>query len=688
MTGHQHTNHLALEKSPYLQQHAHNPIDWYPWGKVAFELAKSQDKPIFLSIGYATCHWCHVMERESFESDEVAKVLNEVFVNIKVDREELPEVDSLYMELSQALMSTAGGWPLNVILTPDLKPFFAVTYLPAKTNKGLIGLTEFAKQIQMIWLSEERSQIVEQADKVVELFEEGSPTKGSEMPTSDVLGLCVEELFEVVDPVYGGMKGEPKFPISYACDFMFAFSKLKGDSRSLFFGDLTLDRMYRGGLYDQIGGGFSRYAIDAMWQLPHFEKTLVDNAILARSYLQGWRCRKNPVYERVCRETLDYILDHLSQKEGGLCSAEDADFEGKEGLYYTWTTQEIEEVLGAKEGELFCNYFGVTAVGNFEGRNVLHVNLPVAEFADALSKPAEEIQKELDSSCAQLKKKRDERLRPFVDDKVVSSSNGFAIATLALAGRAFQEPRYVEAAQKAVSFLQMNLVKEGQLFRRFRDNEVGFAAGLDDYAAVIKAALTLFETGYGTEYLRWAIEMTDFVRREFKEKEGAFFQTPVTEEILMRKCDFYDGAEPSANAVHTENLVKLFQMTGEEKYLAQAEDVFKAVNEFMQMFPPGACYHLLAFLRYLDRKAPSCVIALNENRDLEKELMAELFSRDLPNGIVVWKRFGDSLIDKLLPVHADKVAVEGKTTLYLCTQEACESPLYEREEMIERIKKL
>lgn len=681
-------NHLVGEKSPYLKQHVFNPIDWYPWGKEAFELAKRQDKPIFLSIGYATCHWCHVMERESFESEDVARVLNEVFVCIKVDREELPEVDSLYMELAQALMSQAGGWPLNVILTPDLKPFFAVTYLPAKTQKGLIGLTEFAKQIQMLWMSEERAQIVDQADKVIELFEEGSPTKGVALPSEDSLHVCVEELFVVVDPVYGGMKGEPKFPISYSCDFMMAFSKVTGDNRSLFFADLTLDRMHRGGIYDQIGGGFSRYAIDALWHIPHFEKTLIDNALLAKSYLQGWRLSRREGYARVCRETLDYMLEHLALEEGGFASAEDADLEGKEGLYYTWTPQEIVDVLGPSESDLFCTYYGVTGVGNFEGRSVLHANLPLVEFADALQRPVEEVEVELRASLEKLKAKRGERPRPFVDRKVVSSSNGAAIAVLALAGRAFGEARYVQAAERAVSFVQMNLVKEGRLFRRFVEGEAGFFAGLDDYALMIHAALTLFETGFGVEYLRWAIEMTDFVRREFKAKEGAFYQTCEEEEILLRKCDFYDGAEPSANAVHAENLMRLYLMTGDTKFREMAEDVFKAVGEFMQTFPPGACYHLLAFLRYLDAKAPVCVIALNEGREWEDEVREALFSAYIPTGVVVWKGAEDILFEKLLPAHGDKVPVEGKTTLYVCRQGVCEAPLYEKDEILERIRKL
>ncbi len=685
MTEFKYTNHLAAEKSPYLQQHAHNPVDWYPWGKEAFERAKSEDKPIFLSIGYSTCHWCHVMERESFESEEVARVLNEVFVCIKVDREELPEIDSLYMELSQALMAAAGGWPLNVILTPDLKPFFAVTYLPAKTRGGLIGLIEFAKQIQMLWDSPERTQIVEQASKVVELFAEGAPQKESQVPSEELLDLCIEELFVLVDPVFGGLKGEPKFPMSYMCDFLLAYSTLHSDSRALFFVDLTLDRMHRGGIYDHVGGGFSRYAIDAEWMIPHFEKTLVDNALLAKSYLQAFCARKEEIYSKVCLKICDYMLNRLHHSEGGFYSAEDADLKGKEGFYYTWTEIELSDLLEGREFELFCAYFGVSGVGNFDGRCVLHAAHPMAEFAEALSLPLEEVEALLEGALGKLKSKREERPPPFVDEKIVCSSNGFAIAALALAGCAFNQAHYLNAAQNALSFIQMNHWKEGRLFRRFCQGEVGFLAGLDDYASVIAASLTLFETGLGTEYLRWAIELADLVEREFKEKGGAFFQTSVEEEILLRKCDFYDGAEPSANAVHAENLLRLYQMSRAPKYLQQAEDIFKASMQFVQMFPPGACYHLLALQRYYDPKAPLFVVCLGESGMREEELRFLFFSSYVPHASIVWKRTEDPLFSKLLPAHADKEPLGAKTAIYVCTEEGCEAPLTELDALAKRI---
>src|ERR1700722_273941 len=347
------TNRLIHEKSPYLLQHAHNPVDWFPWSKEAFDLAKESDKPIFLSIGYATCHWCHVMEHESFENQEIAKLMNNTFVNIKIDREELPQVDSIYMEFAQALMSSAGGWPLNLILTPDLKPFFAVTYLPPANRRGLIGMKQFIQHIDQLWQGEERQTLVEQAEKIVKIFEKTAKSAGESIPSEQNLATAIEAMYEMADPVYGGLKGEPKFPMGYQSVFLLAYSQGKGDSRALFCAELSLDMMLRGGIYDHLGGGFSRYAIDEKWIVPHFETMLYDNAILARTYLDAYKYTKKEAYRIACEQTLDYVLEEMSRPEGGFYSAEDADSEGHEGMFYTWTFQEIREVLSNEEATLF-----------------------------------------------------------------------------------------------------------------------------------------------------------------------------------------------------------------------------------------------------------------------------------------------------------------------------------------------
>jgi hypothetical protein len=682
------TNHLAQEKSPYLKSQADSPVAWYPWGKEAFEKAKREDKPILLSIGYATCHWCHVMERETFRNSHVAEVLNSTFVNIKIDREEFPEIDSLYMEMAQIIMSTSGGWPLNVICTSDLKPFFAVTYLPPQTKEGLIGFAEIAKQIQLLWNSEERNEIVMQADKILELFQESTISSGSIIPDEDDFEEAIEELFDNLDATYGGLKGEPKFPMSYVCDFFLNLSYSKADSRALFFAELTLEQILRGGLHDHLGGGFSRYTIDALWHIPHFEKMLIDNAILATSYLQAWKLTRNDTYKEISHRTLEYILATFACPEGGLYSSEDADSNDKEGLYYTWALHEILDVLPDAQADIFCTYYNVTAIGNFNGRNVLHSNFSLEELSESVGISEKKVTQLLSQAKEKLLLARKKRPQPFRDEKIVASSNGFAIHALALAGRAFEESRYVDMAIKTGYFLKDKLWIKGKLLRRYCDGEARFPAGLDDYAALIKGALTLFETGCGTEFLQWALDLTERVEIDFKEENGAFYQADPEEEILLRKCDFYDGAEPSGNAVHAENLLRLYQITQDKDYLHQAQDIFKAIKEYLEIFPPGACYHLMNLNCYLDSSSKVIVIALDKEAHLKGAIMETLFTHFSPHRRVIWKYENDSLIDHLLPELADKKALNGKTTVYICGEHTCSSALQEKEEILNSIKEL
>jgi uncharacterized protein len=669
------SNRLIKEKSPYLLQHAYNPVDWYPWSEEAFEAAKKQDKPIFLSIGYATCHWCHVMEKESFENEEVANLLNDAFINIKVDREELPEVDSTYMEFAQALMSSAGGWPLNVILTPDLKPFFAVTYLPPEGGRGLTGLKQFVSHIRDLWRSDQRPFLVEQAEKIVAIFKKAIHVKGSELPDVKTLIGNIEMMLDLADPVYGGIKGEPKFPLGYQTEFLLEFARAHDESRCLFYVDLTLDRMARGGIYDHLGGGFARYAIDVAWQIPHFEKMLYDNAILSHAYLQGWKFTKNSLYEAVVRQTLDYILRDMSGEKGGFYSAEDADTEGREGLFYTWTHDEVQEALGGEEAELFTHYYGMVYEGNFQGRNCLHIPTPLDEFAEQWSIPEEELSEMIEKMRQKLFEKRNQRTHPFKDDKVITSWNGLAIAAFISAGVAFDEPKYVSAAVNAAEFIRKELYHEGKILRRFRDGDARFPGGLEDYAFLIKGLLNLFNNNQGSTYLKWALDLAEVLEKDFKAPAGAFYQTGPTEKILLKKCEFYDGAEPSGNAVHCENLLRLYQITENEKYLSQAEDILKAVKVFMESYPPGACYHTLALQRYLNREAPTVIIALNQEKTHEKEIRDRLAEIFYPSMEIIWKRSDDSELLALIPGLANKEAKEGKTTVHICRQSRCEPPL-------------
>lgn len=690
MSEHQplYTNRLSQQKSPYLLQHAHNPVDWYPWGEEAFQAARDQDKPIFLSVGYATCHWCHVMERESFENIEVAQLLNQTFINIKVDREELPDVDSLYMEFAQSMMAGAAGWPLNVILTPDLEPFFAATYLPPYSSHGLMGLTDLIQRIKDLWVSDEKNKILNQAEKIVDVFSQSIHTKGEEIPGAEQITATAELLYKMADPIYGGIKGAPKFPIGYQYSFFFRYYKDTQDHRALFLADRTLDMMHRGGVYDHLGGGFSRYSVDEKWLVPHFEKMLYDNAILAQSYLEAWLLIKKPLYREVCEEICDYVLRDMTHSDGGFYSAEDADSEGHEGLFYTWTYEEVMQVLG-EEGTVFCQFYDISKEGNFEGRNILHTPLSLEEFAAKSHLNEEELRLEFGKQKRKLWQIREKRVHPMKDDKILSSWNGLMIYTLAEVGNAFQNERYLHAAIKAARFIKNQLWNEGELLRRWRDGQAMYSGSLDEYAFMIRGILSLFEANAGSEWLEWAIEMTDKLKDVYKDKEGgAFYQTDGSDKhLLLRRCQFSDGAEPSGNAIHTENLLRLYQLTQNSDYMQQAEDVFKGVKDYLENYPPGYSYHVMNLLRYYDKKNPTLVIALNSKKDYEKELKEKIFQQFIPHKAMIWQTH-DVGLEEILPFVKDQEAQHDETTLYLCFEGVCQKPIHELSEIWRAIEKL
>lgn len=683
---HTHTNRLIHEKSPYLLQHSHNPVDWYPWSQEAFTAAQEQDKPIFLSIGYATCHWCHVMEKESFENIEIAHMMNETFINIKVDREELPEVDSLYMEFAQSMMAGAAGWPLNVILTPELEPFFAATYLPPHTSHGLMGFVDLIERIKEIWTGDDRERIMEQASHIVQIFQDHIHLRGDAIPIKEQIETTAEIIFKMADPIYGGIKGTPKFPIGYQWNFMLHYSSSTKDSRAFFLVERTLDMMHRGGIYDHLGGGFSRYSVDERWHTPHFEKMSYDNSLLAFSYLEAWRVTKQPLYKEVCEEILNYVLRDMTHPEGGFYSAEDADSEGHEGLFYTWTFEEIKQMLGDEQSTLFREYYNITPEGNFEGRNILYTTLRLDEFAARQGKESHELEVLFKMQRQILWKVRERRIHPLKDDKILSSWNGLMIYAMAEAGGAFDDKRYTDAAINAARFLKKYLWKDGHLLRRWRDNEAQYPAGLDEYAFLIHGLISIYETDHGTEWLEWAIEMTRILEDQFKVEGGAYFQTDGKDpNIILRKCQFSDGAEPSGNAVHCENLLRLYNLTLNKHYLESAEDIFKAVKKFIDSYSPGYCYHMLNLLRYFDQHAVTAVIALNEKEQYRDELRQLFFHNFKLHRSVIWRRENDPLLFDIIPFVKNQGSVKGQTTLYLCQKGVCMKPITELSEMIEAV---
>ncbi len=685
-----YNNRLMSEKSPYLQQHAHNPVDWYPWGEEAFAASRDQDKPIFLSIGYATCHWCHVMEKESFENVEVANLMNENFINIKVDREELPEVDSLYMEFAQSMMAGAAGWPLNVILTPELLPFFATTYLPPHASHGLTGLSDLILRINEVWHGEEKEHVVEQAERIFEAFSDNIHVRGDGIPEKEQVEDTADLLFKMADPTYGGIKGMPKFPIGYQWNFLLHYASMTEDSRSLFLTERTLDMMQRGGICDHLGGGFSRYSVDDRWLVPHFEKMLYDNALLAYSYLEAWQVTQKSFYRGVCDDILNYVLRDMTHPEGGFYSAEDADSEGHEGYFYTWTYDEIRSVLGKENSALFCEFYSVTPEGNFEGRNILHTPMRLEEFAQKKEMEVAELESLFGLQRQILWKVREKRIHPLKDDKVLCSWNGLMIFTMAEAGIALADKNYLKAAVKATRFIKDNMWKEGHLLRRWREGEALFNAGFEDYAFLIRGLLSLFETGQGVEWLQWAVEMADLLQNRFKAEDGAFYQTDGTDEnIILRKCHFSDGAEPSGNAIHCENLLRLYQLTYNKGYLEQAADILRAAQKYIDNYSPGYCYHMINLIRYYDQDAITVVVALNKKSQHKEELEKLFYESFIPHRSIIWRQMDDEALFKIAPFTATQQPIKGHTTLYLCQKGGvCLQPLTDFAEMVEAIKKL
>jgi len=670
------SNRLIHEKSPYLLQHAHNPVDWYPWGEEAFQLAQSANKPIFLSIGYATCHWCHVMERESFCNASVAQVLNDTFVCIKVDREERPEIDGLYMEFAQILMSASAGWPLHVILTPDLKPFYAMTYLPPVNSQGMMGLKETSHYIKKLWESSDREQILAQADEVVDLFKQATAVERQDMPSQHQVSLGAESLLALADTAYGGRKGIPKFPLSYHLEFLMQYAHIHKDPRPLLYIELTLDMMQKGGIYDHLGGGFARYCVDDKWLIPHFEKMLCDNAILVKSYLEGFRVTRRADFQRVAKSTLHYLLKEMQDPCGGFYSAEDADSAGEEGLFYTWTMKEVKKLLDKREYQLFVEFFHLSEEGNFEGRNVLYTSRSIQEYAEEKRESLEEISLLLEGAKGKLLAARELRERPFKDDKMLTSWNALMIESLVLAAQVLEDPMYFQKGLECLAFIKEHLYINRTLLRRYRDREARFEASLNDYAYLIRALLSLFEYGSDNKHLTWAIELTSAVEKQFKQESGAFyFSREAQRDVLVRKCEFEDGAEPAGNSVHADNLIKLARITREKSYIEQAEDVFRSAAEHITQYPESSVCHLQALLHFFHKKALTCIIALDDNRSLEKELKQFFRENYLPHCIILWKREDDVQLLDTLPYMKEYTPIDGQTAVYVCTQEACFQPV-------------
>jgi len=699
---HEYTNHLIHESSPYLLMHAHNPVDWYPWGQQAFDLAKRENKPIFLSVGYSTCHWCHVMERESFTSSEIARIMNENFVNIKVDREERPDVDKVYMTFVQATTGS-GGWPMSVFLTPDLKPFFGGTYWPPVDRYGRPGFSTVLERVAEAW-KKDNARIQQSAADVMEQLEKSvnAPSPGKANLTDATLSNAYQQIKSGYDPTNGGFGGAPKFPRPVVFNFLLRYHAGTGDQRALQMTLNTLHAMANGGIHDHLGGGFHRYSVDAKWHVPHFEKMLYDQAQLAIAYLEAYQITRDPFYAAIARDILDYVLRDLRSAQGGFFSAEDADSQlekGKpehgEGAFYLWTAGEIEQVLGADAAKMFDYVYDVEPNGNvapqndpqgeFTEKNILQVAYSVEEAAKHFGKSPEEIHATLTDARNTLLAARNQRPRPPLDDKVLTSWNGLMISAFARAGQVLGEPAYIQVAQGAADFIKSQLYNDqtGVLMRRYREGEVGINGFLDDYTGLIQGLLDLYEASFRVQDLAWAIRLEETQDRQFwDEQGGGYFQTsPDDTSILVRMRDAYDGAEPSANSVAAMNLLRLAEMANRPAWREKADQVFAAFNRQIE-HAPETLPQMICAVDFALSKPQQIVIAGDRTRQDAQALLAVVNQRYLPNKILLLVDGTDGKqLAGWLPFIEGMHPIDGKATAYVCENYTCKLPTSDPERL-------
>jgi uncharacterized protein YyaL (SSP411 family) len=669
-------NRLAQELSPYLLQHQDNPVDWYPWSLEALERAKREDKPIFLSIGYSACHWCHVMEHESFENQQIADLLNTDFVCIKVDREERPDLDQIYMNAVQ-MLTGRGGWPMSLFLTPDLKPFYGGTYWPPEPRHGMPGFDQIIAAVARAWKNN-RDAVIETSDQLTqELASVSNQAKISEKLTNSLLTKVVSHFQQTYDPNYGGFGSAPKFPAPMSLRLLMRYWHRHRENIALEMVIGTLDHMAAGGIYDHLGGGFARYSVDSQWLVPHFEKMLYDNAQLSMTYLEAFQITANPKYSRVVRETLDYVLRDMTDSAGGFYSTEDADSEGIEGKFYTWTLEQLEAVLGESAAETFGKIYDVNEFGNFEGTNILHLPHSLEQQAEILGRDLNDLSQELAESRQKLFVAREQRIHPHKDDKVIVAWNGLMIEALAAAGAVLQEPRYIQAAQQAADFLYKELRKpDGCLMHTWRHGIAKGDAYLDDYSYLACALIAIYEASAKVQYLNWAVELVEIVLKHFNEagKGGFFYTADNQERLIVRNKEFADNAVPSGNSMAALALVKLAKFTGSEPYRAAAEATMQACGELMQRFPSGTAQMLLA-VDLLLGPTSEFVFAGDDGTE-SKATLTDLQRRFLPDKLLAFAPGdGATRLSKLL---TGKSMIGGEPTLYICEDFSCQEPLHGR----------
>ncbi|RCX16390.1 hypothetical protein DFR58_111139 [Anaerobacterium chartisolvens] len=665
MPEHKYTNKLINEKSPYLLQHAHNPVDWYPWGPEAFGRAAGEDKPIFLSIGYSTCHWCHVMEKESFEDEEVARLLNRDFISIKVDREERPDIDHIYMTVCQALTGS-GGWPMTIFMTADKKPFYAGTYFPKNDRMGIPGLMSILDRITHAWKNQ-RSSLVDSGTEIVNAIKENVTSSHYEIP-AEIPSEAFSALTSHFDSAYGGFGAAPKFPSPHNLYFLLRFWYTSKEPKAAEMVAKTLDSMNAGGIYDHIGFGFSRYSTDRKWLVPHFEKMLYDNALLSIAYMETYQALKNEKYADTARQIFAYVMRDMTSPEGGFYSAEDADSEGHEGKFYVWSQEEVIRVLGEEKGRKYCSYYDITPKGNFEGLNIPNL----------INGPVPENDKRLIEECRQkLFEHREARVHPHKDDKILTSWNGLMIAAMSMGGRILKDKRYTAAAERAAGFIFDRLVRpDGRLLARYRDGESAYPGYAEDYSFLIWGLIELYQTTYNPYYLQKALSLSDDLVRLFWDKEngGLFLYGSDGEQLIARPKESYDGAAPSANSVAAMSFLRLARLSGRHDLEDRALQQFRAFGQSISSSPAGHSFFLSAFL--FTRSAAREVILVAGEQDVGTSKMLEVIQGQFRPFTVSMLHTLDSSdsLKSVIPFIDNYRVVDGKATAYVCENFSCRTP--------------
>jgi uncharacterized protein YyaL (SSP411 family) len=675
------TNRLINETSPYLLQHAHNPVDWYPWSEEAFERARQEDRPILLSIGYSACHWCHVMEDESFENEPIAQLMNDNFINIKVDREERPDLDTIYMNAVQ-MITGSGGWPMTVFLTPDGRPFYGGTYFPPVDRYGMPGFPRILMAIAEGYRTR-RGEIEESAVSLLGELRKLNEIKPQEGELNfEILDHAANQLERTIDPLHGGFGNKPKFPPSMALTFLLHQYHRTTDQSALNAVELTLKKMAKGGIYDQLGGGFHRYSVDEKWLVPHFEKMLYDNALLSRIYLDAFLVTGKEFYRRIVTETLDYVRREMTDPSGGFYSTQDADSEGEEGKFFVWTLEEVRVLLGEEDARLFSRYFDVTEMGNFEGHSILHIDEDLEVIAKLMGITAERLAEIIERGKRILFEERETRLKPHRDEKMLAAWNGLMLRSFAEASRALDRTDYLEVAIKNADFLLRHMQKDGRLLRTHKNSESKLNAYLEDYSYVSDGLLALYEATFDPRWFEEARKLTETMIAQFWDagSGGFFFTSADHERLITRTKDFYDNATPAGNSVATHVLLRLSLLTGEGRYRQMAEVILKSMKPVM-MRAPSAFGHLLCALDLYLASPYEIAIAGDPNTGETKELIDTVFKRYLPNKVVAFALPGDEAVLQYLKLLENRHQIGGKPTAYVCRNFYCEAPTTEPEQL-------